>query len=238
VEHHGNLQAYGRAFSKLVAAKLVRGYESGLEFELAPGFRCRPLPLRHDSGATFGFRLEVSEGLFGQSHSLGYLTDLGSWTADLADGLADVDLLAMEFNHDVALEIASGRSPYLKARVLGDEGHLSNEQAVGLLREILRRSTPGRLRHVVQLHLSRECNHPTLAAQAARAALTTPGWLIQLHTAHPDRPSPTLVLGSAANGKSTSRAGSERATRKLLPSTSLQPYLPGLGLEELGSELS
>ena len=37
------------------------------------------------------------------------------------------------------------------ARVLGDEGHLSNAQAGSLLREVLRRSTTGRLQHLVQI---------------------------------------------------------------------------------------
>ena len=86
-------------------------------------------------------------------------------TADeaLARTLADVDLLAVEFNHDLEMERKSPRPAVLIARVLGDEGHLSNDQATGLLREVLRRSTK-HPRHIVQLHLSRECNHPGLAA--------------------------------------------------------------------------
>ena len=51
--------------------------------------------------------------------------------------LANVDLLALEFNHDVDLEHSSGRSPYLIARILSEEGHLSNLQALELLREVV-----------------------------------------------------------------------------------------------------
>src|SRR5256885_7426706 len=51
---------------------------------------------------------------------------------------------ALEFNHDVALERTSGRHPRLIARVLGDEGHLSNEQAGALVRAVLDRSHQGR----------------------------------------------------------------------------------------------
>ena len=54
-----------------------------------------------------------------------------------------MDALALEFNHDVALQYASGRSPRLIQRVLGDRGHLSNEQAAALLGEVLRRSPAG-----------------------------------------------------------------------------------------------
>lgn len=195
-DHHEALLAYGAGFASLCADNLVRTYEAGEEFHLAPGLRCRPLPLRHDGGVTFGFRLENSSDLFDPPVALGYVADLGSWDLELARELADVDLLALEFNHDVDLEYTSGRSPYLIARVLGEEGHLSNVQAVGLLREVMRLSTPGRLRQVVQLHLSRDCNRPNLAAQAAQAAFVDTASSIRLYTASQDEPGPTLFLGS------------------------------------------
>ena len=97
------------------------------------------------------------------------------------------------------LEYTSGRSPYLIARVLGEEGHLSNVQAVGLLREVMRLSTPGRLRQVVQLHLSRDCNRPNLAAQAAQAAFVDTASSIRLYTASQDEPGPSLLVGAPAN---------------------------------------
>jgi phosphoribosyl 1,2-cyclic phosphodiesterase len=198
-DHHRVLTTYGTALGSLAAEELVRGYDAGVEFRLAPGLRCRPLPLRHDGGSTFGFRLETAGDLFDQSLAVGYVADLGSWDEQLAQALANVDLLALEFNHDVELERSSGRSPYLIARVLGEEGHLSNTQAVGLLRTVLRLSTPGRLRHVVQLHLSRDCNRPALAAETARAALADAASAVELCTASQDEPSPTLLVGAPAN---------------------------------------
>jgi hypothetical protein len=62
--------------------------------------------------------------------SLAYVADLGTWDDELARSLADVDLLALEFNHDVDMDYASERSPYLIARVLGRHGHLSNGGAL------------------------------------------------------------------------------------------------------------
>ncbi len=162
---HPALQSYSSVFAKLHADGLVRPFESGREFALAVGLRCRPLPVRHDGGATFGFRLEGPRDLFGHSAAVGYVADLGCWDDTLAGDLADVDLLAVEFNHDEAMEYASGRSPRLIHRVLGDEGHLSNAQGAGLVRAVLARSEIGRVRHLVQLHLSRECNRPALRAR-------------------------------------------------------------------------
>jgi phosphoribosyl 1,2-cyclic phosphodiesterase len=196
---HGNhrdaLRAFGSKFKALDAAKLVRAYEAGRDFALTPSLCCRPLPLRHDGGATFGFRFETPGDLFDRATALSYAADLGSWDGELARALADVDLLALEFNHDVDLEHASGRSPALIARILGEEGHLSNAQAVALLLEVARLSKPGRLRKVVQLHLSRDCNRPELAAEVARAALLECAPSVDLYTASQYDPGPTLVLG-------------------------------------------
>ncbi len=222
-DHHRALEVYSPSFRLLCERGLVRGYQAGEDLVLAPGLRARPLPVRHDSGHTFGFRLEGAPDLFGQVRALAYAADLGCWDADLAAALADVDLLALEFNHDVELQYASGRSPRLIARVLGDEGHLSNTQAAALLREVLRR--PGRPpAHVVQLHLSRDCNRPALAAEAARAVLAELAAGSQLHTAEQDRPAATIDLG-AARRRPAARPPRPRATGA---PHAAQPWLPGL----------
>jgi phosphoribosyl 1,2-cyclic phosphodiesterase len=191
--HQQYLHEASEEFVSLVAAGLVRTYRAGAELQLTDDLRFRPLPLSHDSGPTFGFRIEVTAGLFRQTAALGYVADLGCWTPQLADALANLDLLALEFNHDVAMQRTSGRPALLIDRVLGDAGHLSNDQAAALLTEILRRSEEGRLQHVVQLHLSRDCNHPRIARGAARAAIGTRP--IAVHTAHSHRAGPCVQIG-------------------------------------------
>jgi hypothetical protein len=225
-EHHHVLQGYSPAFTALRAANLIRSFDAGDELPLAPGLCCRPLPLRHDGGATFGFRFEAAPDLFGGTCSLGYLADLGCWDHALADALADVDALALEFNHDVALEYASGRSARLIARVLGDEGHLSNEQAAGLLREVLRRSAPGRLKYVVQLHLSRDCNRPHLAVAAAQTILNELKHEAEVHTASQEEVAATLSLGNGTPARRRrNTAARQRPPRS--EKTAMQPWLPG-----------
>src|SRR5262249_32611360 len=153
-----------------------------------------PLPVRHDGGATFGFRLEAAPDLFGRATCLAYAADLGCWDDALADAMSDVDLLAVEFNHDVELEYASGRMPRLIARVLGDEAHLPNARGAALVRAVPPRSPPGRPRPLAQLHLSRDCNRPALARAAALAALAGRSD-VTVHTAEQDVPGETLHLG-------------------------------------------
>jgi phosphoribosyl 1,2-cyclic phosphodiesterase len=228
--HRPDLSRSTSAFDDLDARSLIHAYEAGTEFAITQAIRCRPLALRHDGGATFGFRFEVLNGSSGYPCALGYAADLGSWTGELAESLADVDVLALEFNHDVELENSSGRPPELIARVLGDEGHLSNAQAAELLRDILRRSMPGRPRHLVQLHLSRECNRPALAVKAAEAALADCPHPITIHTASQHEPISPLVIEASPALSANSRRDAILPTGHFASGTTpAQLYLPGMG---------
>ncbi len=208
----------------------MRFFAPATEFALAPGLRCRPFPVRHDGGPTFGFRIEVAGGLFGPAAALAYAADLGCWNDDTAAWISEVDLLAVEFNHDVHLERTSGRSAQLIARVLGDDGHLSNAQGAALVRAALDRSSPGRLRHLVQLHLSQECNRPILAQEAAQGVLREAAAAVSLHTAAQDQPGATLHVGECPQRLLPGPGSTPRPRRR--SSRYVHPLLPGLLLDE------
>jgi hypothetical protein len=193
-EHLRPLNLECPEFQALQFAGLVKTYAPGRDFAPLPGARCRALTLKHDGGATFGFRIEAERNPGAATWAVGYAADLGSWDASLPRDLANVDVLALEFNHDVELQLASGRSPWLIHRVLGDFGHLSNAQGARLLEECAGHSAPGRLRHVIQLHLSRDCNRPALAVAAARDVFQRRNLQATLHTANQDTPGPTISL--------------------------------------------
>ena len=55
----------------------------------------------------------------------------------MAESLTDVDVLGVEFNHDVAMQKSSRRPEFLIERNLGDDGHLSNIQGAELLEAVL-----------------------------------------------------------------------------------------------------
>jgi hypothetical protein len=226
-EHRAWLGGSSGAMTALEDAGLVREYAADDILELGPGFRCRPLALRHDGGRTFGFRFHWA-GEDGQACALGYVADLGSWTPELVEALADVDLLALEFNHDVELEYASGRSARLIARVLGDHGHLSNAQAATLLREVLSVSAPGRVRQLVQLHLSRDCNRPRLALAAALTVVGDHVPALAVHTASQHEPGPVLHVGGSTDAPPPPRPVRPRVPAA--PAPACQPWLPGLEL--------
>lgn len=89
----------------------------------------------------------------------GFATDIGRVTKDMLDVLVDLDGLAIESNYDPDMQQRSGRPAMLKRRIMGGLGHLSNAQSLDAVQQVSCRSI---LQHVVALHLSRECNEPSL----------------------------------------------------------------------------
>lgn len=133
-------------------------------FDIDDGVRIRPHLMSHDEAGVATLRIDMP-GL--GAGNLGFCTDLGHVTQDLIDHLrADteggegggVDVLAMESNYCPDLQLASARPWFLKQRIMGGSGHLSNQQALEAVRAISPRE------HVVLLHLSRQCNDPALVA--------------------------------------------------------------------------
>lgn len=197
-DHLSLLSAGCPSVAEMEVAGRLNRYTVGEWFTISPHCRCLPIALRHDGATTCGFRFEGNGVILGAEWAVGYAADLGCWQPELARSLADVELLALEFNHDVNMQMRSGRSPHLIRRVLGDEGHLSNEQAAGLLAEIARTSTPGRLRDVVQLHLSEQCNDPELAHAAAHKTCVELGLDVTIHTTRRGKPGASIILGQAS----------------------------------------
>jgi phosphoribosyl 1,2-cyclic phosphodiesterase len=181
-----------RGFRALEASGLVRTYD-GRPFLTTNGLRVEPVELRHD-GPTFGFRFEAKPSTGRGTVSLGYMADTGSWSVEMAELMAEVDLLGLEFNHDVDLQRRSGRHPALIARNLGDQGHLSNVQAADFLSAVFERSGRNVLRHLVLLHLSQQCNRPELAVRTARAAIRGTGRKVAVHAARQEPAHPNVWI--------------------------------------------
>lgn len=105
---------------------------------------------------------------------LGLLTDTGSSTRHIEHSLRDCDGLILECNHDAGLLRDSAYPPSLKDRIGGPFGHLSNDQAAGLLARLGSVS----LQSVIAAHLSEKNNRPELARAALGRALgCDPEWI-------------------------------------------------------------
>jgi len=131
-------------------------------FRVAKCVDAEPTLLEHDEWgvAAFRFTFEARDGVA----TLGYATDVGRVTGELVRHLRGVDVLAIESNYCPVMQARSERPDFLKARITGGSGHLSNEQCREAVASIAPKS------HVVLLHLSRECNTPEKAASHHEAA--------------------------------------------------------------------
>ncbi|MCQ2530890.1 MAG: MBL fold metallo-hydrolase [Lachnospiraceae bacterium] len=91
--------------------------------------------------------------------SAAIVTDLGVYNDYLATNLKDLDLLMLESNHDKRM-LEVGPYPYpLKRRILGEFGHLSNEDSGRFLSQLLHDN----MVKVILGHISRENNTRDLA---------------------------------------------------------------------------
>jgi len=128
------------------------------------GLEVETFPIPHDAADPVG----VSVVDLDTGQKMSHLTDLGHITEAVRAAIRGAHLLVLEANHDVH-RLRGGDYPgYMKARILGDHGHLSNEAAAALLCEHALRHGP----HTVWLaHLSKENNTPNLALGYARATV-------------------------------------------------------------------
>ena len=128
----------------------------------------RPYTVPHDAREPVQFVL--SDGAF----RLGVLTDIGASTAHVEATLSGCDALVLECNHDVDMIWGGDYPKWLKERITGPFGHLSNLQAEKLLGALDR----SRLKHVFAAHLSHQNNRPELAREAlARAMGCAADWI-------------------------------------------------------------
>jgi len=115
-----------------------------------------PFTVPHD--AREPLQLCLSDG----EVKLGLVTDLGHVSSHVVRSLQNCHALILECNHDEQLLRLSKYPSFLKARISGPLGHLSNKDSAKLLQAVLNE----KLKTVVAAHLSEKNNTPELATQA------------------------------------------------------------------------
>ena len=93
------------------------------------------------------------------------------------------------------MQKASGRSPALIARNLGDRGHLSNGQGAELVRSSCDVAAGSGSAHLVLLHLSEQCNRPELAIRGGPRGRREAGRRRPIHAARQAPAHPNLQIG-------------------------------------------
>ena len=100
--------------------------------------------------------------------SFGVVTDLGVYSDYTISHLKGLDGILLESNHDVNMLQVGSYPYYLKQRILGRRGHLSNENAGRLLCQILH----DKMKAIILGHLSRENNYEELAYETVCSEVT------------------------------------------------------------------
>lgn len=144
------------------------------------------LPTSHDCPCSAAYRVDTPDG------ALGYLTDTGYILQETGERLLGAELLVLESNHDVEM-LLSGPYPYqLKQRVLGEQGHLSNEAAARYAAASAQAGT----RSIILAHLSKENNTPQAALNAVGRMLETVRYTGRLTVAPRDAAGEIHILES------------------------------------------
>ena len=121
-----------------------------------------PMKISHDAANPVCYRFFVCV------KKAAIATDLGYVTEENEEKLSNMDLLLIEANHDIQMLQVGTYPYYLKQRILGKQGHLSNESCGRLLSKIVHDD----LKKVYLGHLSKENNLPELAYEAVRLEIT------------------------------------------------------------------
>lgn len=166
--HDGMERNYG--MSKKLTNASRRFIERETPFFI-PGtkFRVSAFTVPHDSTDNVGYYIEYETGT--EVIRFCVATDVGYVTPEIRRYLGMADHIVVESNHDIDMLMNGPYPQYLKKRVRGEGGHLSNKECGELLHDIWHKE----LRHVFLCHLSAENNDPDIAYRTAARALQSEG---------------------------------------------------------------
>lgn len=119
----------------------------------------------HDASESVGFCINKKH------KKISILTDTGCVDNNIKNKIKGSDLMLVESNHDIEM-LKMGKYPwFLKKRIMGDQGHLSNEDAGNLITEVFCENKE----NILLAHLSNENNFPELAYQTVANIIADKG---------------------------------------------------------------
>ncbi|MBC1227142.1 MBL fold metallo-hydrolase [Listeria booriae] len=147
---------------------------------------------------SFGVSHDAAEPMFYIFHSgkkkFVMITDTGYVSDRMKGHIANADAYLFESNHDVGM-LRMGRYPWnVKRRILGDEGHVSNEDAGIAMSEVIGDAT----KRIYLGHLSKDNNMKDLARMSVSQTLAGEGIIvgeqIELFDTDPEIPTPIFSI--------------------------------------------
>jgi phosphoribosyl 1,2-cyclic phosphodiesterase len=143
-----------------------------------------PFPKTHDAADPYSFTIAYKR------LKVGVFTDIGAPCDGLVQHFSQCHAAFLESNYDSTMLDKGSYPYYLKSRIRGGQGHLSNEQALALFTDY----RPAHMTHLLLSHLSKNNNCPKLVAEL----FTTHAAGVEICIASRDRATPVYeVTGSA-----------------------------------------
>ena len=135
-------------------------------FKINEGFdikdlRILPFSIPHDAADPCGFNIIYNDT------KVSIATDIGHMTKSIIKNLEGSSFLLLESNYEPEMLMCS-KYPYnLKRRILGPNGHLSNEDASKTINSLVKSG----VNNIMLGHLSKENNFPELAYKTVMASI-------------------------------------------------------------------
>lgn len=132
--------------------------------------------LSHDAVQPMGYAVSNESG------KIVIVTDTGYITEEIMEQIKEADILILEANHETNI-LKMGNYPYpLKLRILGEKGHLSNEDAAECIVKFLKgrksKRNQDKIPQIILAHLSKHNNTPAQAFLTVRSLLEEEGYLM------------------------------------------------------------
>ena len=133
---------------------LVKNFRADESIRIG-GICVTPFSKMHDASDPFSFTVETN------GKTTGVFTDIGSCCENVIRNFKLCDAIFLEANYDDEMLDKGAYPYYLKKRISGDRGHLSNAQAL----ELFKNHKPDFMSHVLLSHLSKDNNNPDLVKE-------------------------------------------------------------------------
>jgi phosphoribosyl 1,2-cyclic phosphodiesterase len=146
-----------------------------------------PFSTSHDAVNPVCYTMQIG------NEKIGIATDLGKYDDYIVSKLIGSDLLMIEANHDINMLLVGKYPYYLKQRILGERGHLSNDSSADLISKLIE----NKQQHIILAHLSKDNNYSELAyetviCELARLGIGSPDF--KLSVARRDDPSDVVII--------------------------------------------
>ena len=148
-------------------------------------FTIDPFYIPHDAANPCGFNIKCNNS------QMSIATDLGHITNDIVEALDESSFILLEANYDPEILKFSRYPYYLKKRISGEYGHLSNSEAGKLVAHLSNK----KLNTVMLGHLSKENNFPELAYKTVADELINKNFnSSNIHISVASRSNPSKII--------------------------------------------